>query len=85
MSGGRPPVINPPLPNRVCPLDKLVAWALPVLDDNNNPSIELSLRVIHVGQTGSFHGDYVLNRHLRSVRLEDRVPVRVFAGCHKVS
>ena len=49
MSGRRLPVLNPLLPNAVGAFNEFVARPLPLLNYDDNPSVEFSLRVINIG------------------------------------
>ncbi len=49
MPGCRVPVIDPLLADAVGSFDEFVARALPVLDHDDDPSVEFSLGVINVG------------------------------------
>ena len=49
MPGRYLPVLNPLLPNAVGSFDEFMAWALPVLDYNDNPDVKSSLGVINIG------------------------------------
>ena len=49
MSGCYLPVLNPLLPNAVRLLDEFAARAMPVLNNSDNPRVEFSFGVIHVG------------------------------------
>ena len=85
MPGCRPPVIDPLLPDAVSSFDKFAARALPVLDQDDDPSVEFSLRVINIGQTLPLYGNYVLNCHFCSVSLEHAVSLYVLTSWRKVS
>ena len=80
MPGCRPPVIDPLLPDAVSSFDEFVARALPVLDQDDDPSVEFSLRVINIGQTLPHYGNYVLNCQFCSFSLEYRVSVCVLTN-----
>jgi len=84
MSGCRLPVIDPPLPYAVGSFDEFAARALPVLDQDDDPSVESSLRVINIGQTLPLHGNHVLNCYFCPFSLEYRMAVCVLTDWHKV-
>ena len=48
VSGGRRPVVDPLLANAVGSVDEFAARPLPVLDNNDDPGVELPLGVIDV-------------------------------------
>lgn len=84
MPGCRLPVLNPLLPNAVGLFDERAARAVPVLDYNDNSSVEFPLGVIYSGQTRTFRGNHILDRHLRSFGPEYRMPIRVLTGSPEV-
>ena len=89
-SHGRPPtgspvpVFDPALANRIRPFHQIVARRMPMFDHDDDPGIEIPLRVIDIGNAGSLRRDHVLNRDLGSLRLEDWAPVTVLACGYEI-
>ena len=61
---------------------RLAARLAAVLNHHDHSRIESPLRFVDGGQSWTFGGDNVLNGDLGSVRLENWVPIRVFARGH---
>ena len=74
------PILNPLLRNALGSFDQKLARLPAVLHDQDHAGIEIPLRVIHIGFTRAFGGDYILNRYFDSIGFENGMAVPVLAG-----
>src|SRR5215472_2969090 len=85
VSGGGFPVFDPLLANTVGAFDQFAAGAFSVLDDDDKAGVEGALRMIKVGQARSRGRNYVLDRHLEPLSLENRVTLWVPAAGYEIA